>query len=157
MMSKSSNNTTNARSSLLFLGLLPCFCSSRSSSYSNAHQFMPPTSLCRCHLTPHVAEQVVLSSSKVLLGSRSWRGWCAFADRAGMAPSAKLFLLLRNGRGSVSLNRTGVVPATKVVILHRLWCLNRLRLGWRRSGSWCRIRLRPSIVVAPWVAVGPRN
>jgi hypothetical protein len=118
---------------------------------------MPPPSL-RCRLlTPYVAEQVVLSSSKVLLGSRSWRRWCAFADRAGMAPPAKLFLLLRNGRGSVSLNRTGMVPAAKVVILHRLWCLNRLRLGWRRSGSWCRIRLRPSIVVAPWVAVGPRN
>jgi hypothetical protein len=119
---------------------------------------MPLPSLCGPKLTPHIAEQVVLSSSEVLLGSRSWRRWCAFTHRAGMAPSSKLFLLLRNGRGSMSCNRAGVTPAAEIVfILHRLWCLNRLRLRWCRCRGWCWIRLRPGVIVTPWVAVSSRD
>ena len=113
----------------------------------------------RCHyLTPHVAEQVVLSSSKVLFGSCSRCRWCAFAHRASMAPSTEFFLLLRDCRGSMSSDGTSVAPAAKVIIvLDRLRCLNWLRLRRCRGGRWCRVRLCPCVIIAPWVAVSSRD
>jgi hypothetical protein len=76
-----------------------------------------------------------------------------------MAPSTELFLLLRCGSGSgMSSDRTGVAPAAEVVVIvHRLWCLRWLRFRRCCSGRRCRVRLCPSIVVSPWVAVGSGN
>ena len=106
--------------------------------------------------TPHIAKQVILSSTKVLLWSG---GRCSSSsDRTGVTPAAEVLLLLRSRSGSGRWQRTGMAPASKVVvILNRLRCLRWLGFGLRLSrrgrgrGRW--VRLRPCVVVAPRVAV----
>ena len=110
--------------------------------------------------TPHVAKQVILSSAEVLLWSS---GRCSSrcgssSDRADMTPAAKFLLLLRDRSGGGRRQRTGVAPASKVVVvLHGLRRLGWLGLGLCFSWCWRRIGLGPGIVITPWVAVTARD
>lgn len=127
--------------------MLPCKCSSWALTH---YQVLP----CSATLTPHVSKQVILSSSKVLLRSRSWSG--GRLNRAGLTPSSKFILWLSDSWCGMRPHRAGVAPAAKViVVLYGLRRLRRLSLGLLFCGCW--VRLSPSIVRAPWVAVSSRD